>query len=336
VKSLIGIIGPIPSSVETVLLNEHMKITALNIFALIVLTGAASAQNEFGPGAGNTTMTGFGDTGFGYYALDSNTSGIENTAIGAFALYSNTTGGGNTADGYTALYSDTTGEHNTANGYFALNFNTTGSENTANGHAALAHNDTGYYNTANGSLALAENAIGSENTADGYLALYYNTNGGNNIALGYQAGFNIWGNNNIDIGNQGLNVDNDTIRIGDTNFQSATFIAGINGVSLPGNDPTNAVIIDANSGQLAAVPFSSLVGPQGPAGPAGRSGAAGASGPAGPIGAPGAGLVAGAYLYLPVNISAPAGFTKIGTKTDFIDDLNNRIRVLKMNVYQKN
>ena len=97
-----------------------------------------------------------------------------------------------------------TGYANTGYGYAALYSNTSGWGNTASGTAALAQNTTGHYNTGNGSHALAQNTIGSDNTADGYFALFYNTNDGNNIALGYQAGINIQGNNNIDVGNQGM------------------------------------------------------------------------------------------------------------------------------------
>jgi hypothetical protein len=165
------------------------------------------------------------------------------------------------------------------------------------------------------------------------MALNFNQTGNNNIAVGYTAGNYIRGDNNIEIGNYGETADNNTIRIGDSRFQVRTFIAGINGASLAGNNPTNAVVIDANSGQLAALPFSSLAGPTGATGPQGPTGPQGLPGN---NGANGVGLVPGAYLYLPSTTPAPAGFTKIGTKTDFITDLHGRIKTLKMNVYQKN
>lgn len=223
-----------------------------------------------------------------------------------------------------------TGYANTGYGYAALYSNTSGWGNTASGTAALAQNTTGHYNTGNGSHALAQNTIGSDNTADGYFALFYNTNDGNNIALGYQAGINIQGNNNIDVGNQGMGGDNNTIRIGTSGTHTNTFIAGISGVTVP--NAANPVVVDSVSGQLGTVDISTLVGPTGATG---AQGPAGPQGPAGVNGVNGVGFVTGAYLYLPATTVAPDGFTKIGTKTDFITDLHGRTKILKMNVYQK-
>jgi len=75
-----------------------------------------------------------------------------------------------------------------------------------------------------------------------------------NIAVGYQAGSNLTsGNWNIDIGNQGVAADGNTIRIGDSN-QTRTFIAGIRGTTT-GSDDTAPVLIDSN-GQLGTIPSS--------------------------------------------------------------------------------
>ena len=255
------------------------KSIALTLLAIMALTRGVNAQsefeNEFGPGAGNTTMTG-GD--------------------------------------------------NTANGNSALSYNTSGGFNTANGLNALLFNTEGSYNTADGFGALVENTTGINNTADGVGALFYNQTGSNNVAVGFYAGYTIYGDNNIAIGSFGETADYNTIRIGNPNIQTRAFMTGINGASLPGN-PTNAVVIDAYTGQLAAVPLSTL---------AGATGATGAQGPAGDSGMNGVGFVPGAYLYLPSTTAAPAGFTKIGTKTDLIADMRGRMKVLKMTVYQKN
>ena len=292
-----------------------MKTTTLTMLAVIALNCAVSGQNEFGPDAGNPATIGAYNTAYGYQALFSN-MGSFNTAYGAGALFSNTNGANNTANGVSALY-----------------FNTDGSFNTANGEDALLFNTTGSYNTADGFSALVQNQTGMNNTAVGVGALGLNQTGSNNIAVGYGAGGDIEGDNNIAIGNYGETADYNTIRIGYPFTHTRAFIAGINGASLPGNNPTNAVVIDADSGQLAAVPFSSLVGTAGVAGP---------QGPAGPQGSPGnngvngVGFAPGAYLYLPFTAPAPAGFNKIGTKTDLITDLHGRIKILKMNVYQKN
>jgi hypothetical protein len=106
---------------------------------------------------------------------------------------------------------------------------TSGSDNTANGGKALSSDTTGSRNTADGFDALLNNLNGIDNTADGVSALLNNQSGFLNIALGYQAGFNITGSSNIDIGNPGLSSDAQIIRIG--NGQIQTYIAGvINGI----------------------------------------------------------------------------------------------------------
>ena len=141
----------------------------------------------------------------------------------------------NTANGYQALYSNTTGNFNTATGFQALYSNTTGAYNTANGFYALYSNTTGGYNTANGDGALSSNTTGSFNTAVGVYA-------GSNLTTG---------SNNIDIGNVDPSTfdstdvagESNTIRIGRPGTQTATFIAGINGVTSSGG---LAVYINAN------------------------------------------------------------------------------------------
>jgi hypothetical protein len=134
------------------------------------------------------------------------------------ALYSNTIGGTNTATGWRALYSNTTGISNAATGWRALYLNTTG----------------------------------ANNTASGLQALYSNTTGSFNIALGNNAGFNLTtGSNNIEIGNAGVAAEANTIRVGTTGTQQATFIAGISGATVAGN----AVIVN-NLGQLGVTPSS--------------------------------------------------------------------------------
>jgi hypothetical protein len=68
--------------------------------------------------------------------------------------------------------------------------------------------------------------------------------------VGSGAGANLTtGANNIDIGNEGVTAESDTIRIGIG--QSATFIAGINGTAVTGT----AVVVNG-SGQLGVAPSS--------------------------------------------------------------------------------
>ncbi len=219
------------------------------------------------------TTTGSDNTANGSAALYSNTTGYDNTAIGANALYLNTTGYDNTANGYLALATNTTGYYNTATGYYALYgspLGSTGSGNTANGYEALYSNTTGWYNIASGLDALYSNTSGSANIASGLYALYYNTTGyyniasglealfnnttgSNNVALGYLAGANLTtGSNNIDIGNAGGAGEGGVIRLGTKGTHTATYIAGINGVTASGGV---AVYINAN-GQLGTLPSS--------------------------------------------------------------------------------
>jgi Chaperone of endosialidase len=229
---------------------------ALTCFALSPSSRAVTPAPDGGYLGENTAegtnalfslTTGFDNTATGFQALFSNTTGNDNTANGVNALVSNTTGFDNTATGAAALYSNTIGSANTANGYESLYSNTTGIDNTANGVFALFDNTTGSYNTASGDGAMAFNSTGSSNTAVGLTALFYNTTGSSNIALGLGAGLNLTtGNNNIDIGNAGVAAESNTIRIGTSGAQTATFIAGIRGVAVAGGQ---AVAVNAN-GQL--------------------------------------------------------------------------------------
>ena len=61
-----------------------MKTIVLTITAVVALAYAAGAQvdNEFGTGAGNLTLTGSNNTGYGFQALLFLTSGYDNTANG--------------------------------------------------------------------------------------------------------------------------------------------------------------------------------------------------------------------------------------------------------------
>ena len=219
--------------------------TANGAFALYKnRTGNGNTANGFEALFNNTT--GYGNTANGVQALLNNTTGHNNTANGLNALRSNTTGLFNTANGFQALQGNTTGSDNTANGFQALLNNTTGHSNTANGFQALAANTTAFQNTATGLQALFSNTTGHQNTAIGYIALLNNTIGNGNIALGHEAGENLTtGSNNIVIGAGVLGVagESNTIRIGNSGTQVATFIAGISGKTASGGV---AVYVNAN------------------------------------------------------------------------------------------
>src|SRR5206468_3361543 len=176
----------------------------------------------------------------------------ETTAEGDGALSSLTTGEGNTALGSNALNANTTGNNNTATAAFALWSNTTGEFNTANGYLALYSNTIGYGNTANGLEALINNTTGNGNTANGLDALVNNTTGNDNVALGTSAGGALTtGDLNIDIANEGVAGEANTIRIGTRGDQTKTFVAGISGAAVAGA----AVKVNAN-GQLGVAPSS--------------------------------------------------------------------------------
>jgi hypothetical protein len=189
----------------------------------------ADGADDFyaGPGAGSVAISASDSTGIGYGALSSNSNGVNNTAIGYESLNNNTNGSFNVASGGRALFSNTSGNNNTADGRRALEDNTSGSDNTAIGYEALATDTSGSQNTAVGSSALGSSAGGS-----------------NNIALGYGAGGNFTGgaSSNIDIGNPGVSVDNNIIRIG--SGQTSAFIAGV----INGN---GGGLTDLNASQLS-------------------------------------------------------------------------------------
>jgi hypothetical protein len=189
--------------------------------------------------------TGHDNTAVGLEALFLNTTGTANTAVGSGALFSNSGGVENTAMGASALFNNTTGNNNTAVGNGALFSNNSGKENTATGDKALQNNTSGELNTAFGAEALVSNTTGIGNTAIGDAALF-NTTGNSNIALGFAAGALLTtGDQNIDIGHEGIPGESDTIRIGFQGIQIATYIAGISGTTIVGD----AVFVNLN-GQL--------------------------------------------------------------------------------------
>ena len=266
-------------------MNTGFSNTATGNFVLS--SGNTGSENTAtGTGALTFNTSGGSNTAIGAVALESNTTGGNNTATGAGALQFNTTGSENTASGFEALQSNTSGILNTAVGVFALMFNTSGSYNVAVGSSALEKNTIGNLNTAIGDEALVSNTTGTQNMASGNFALFSNTTGDNNtaigastlnfntvgsnntalgddalrittgsynIGLGFKAGYYLTtGNRNIDIGNPGVAHESTTIRIGTVGDQTATFIAGISGATVPTGVP---VIVD-NSGHLGTTTSS--------------------------------------------------------------------------------
>ena len=160
-----------------------------------------SANTFVGINAGNFTMTGGNNSGFGANTLAANTTGSNNIAVGTNALLANTTGQNNVAVGYQALTANTIATSNVAVGVQALFSNTTGSQNTAIGFQALRQNTTAINNVAVGYHALYANTIGTDNVAMGSGALDSNTTGYNNVAIGSSAlAANTTGVYNVAIG----------------------------------------------------------------------------------------------------------------------------------------
>lgn len=223
-----------------------------------------------GVGAGNFTSTGPSNTGIGTNALKANTNGPSNTAVGANALLSNTTGFQNTAVGASALRVTTSGGGNTGMGMEAMRLNTTGYDNSAFGLQALYSNTAGndntaigfrsmYTNTGSNNVGLGTDTLyfnsGLSNVAIGYWALRNNSSGWFNIALGTAAGsLRTTGSYNIDIGNDGVAGEGNTIRVGHPLNHTRVFVNAIRGVTTGVNDAVGVVIDSA--GQLGTISSS--------------------------------------------------------------------------------
>lgn len=148
--------------------------------------GSVSNANAFLGFAGNSTMTGGGNTASGSGALVANTTGTQNTAVGQAALAANTSGVNNIAIGPAALGANTSSSDSVAIGIYAL-LNNNGGNNTAIGTNALRSNTTGFENTSVGQNALFQNTGGSLNTALGYNAEVASGNLTNATAIGANA-----------------------------------------------------------------------------------------------------------------------------------------------------
>ncbi len=196
--------------------------------------------------------TGGSNTATGFRTLFSNTSGNQNTATGAHALFENIHGTTNTAVGYEALQnSDSSGNAfanaNTAVGAQALQSNVDGDSNNAVGYQALGNNTDGAENNAMGYQALL-NSGGAANTAVGDSTFMNSTTGSFNTIVGWQAGTGsgVDGNDNVYIGatsGPASGSESGSIRIGDPDFITGCWIAGIAGQAAPGGVP---VLISAD------------------------------------------------------------------------------------------
>jgi hypothetical protein len=248
----------------TVASNGNVGIGTASPAATLEVNGNAQVDGGSMLASGSVPVIQFPNNGSnnfsaGLGALPPGTTGTSNTAVGDGALQSDTTGYNNTAVGAQALANSSTAKLNTAIGYEALQGGSpasanTGGTNTASGAYALLNNTTGINNTASGAGALQSNTIGKYNTAVGVDALVDNIAGTNNIAVGIQAGQQVTGDYNIDIGSFGTSSDNGVVRIGTPGNQISFFVAGVTGVTT-GDSNAIPVLIDAN-GQLGTVSSS--------------------------------------------------------------------------------
>ena len=108
-----------------------------------------------------------------------------------------------------------------------------------------------------GAQALASDNTGATNTAVGLNALSSDTGGGGNTAIGSQSGSQTTGSANLDIDNNGVAGESSTIRIGRSNNQNRTFIAGIRGITTGQGDAVQ-VLVDS-AGQLGTASSSRRV-----------------------------------------------------------------------------
>jgi hypothetical protein len=176
----VGIGTATPNEQLEITNNFRMPLTTASTTGVIVKNGTrfihdygpGAIKNAFvGHGAGNFTLTGEGNDGFGTNTLSAVTNGADNTAIGGRALSSLTTGANNVAVGRDSLRQNLTGWDNVAIGYRAAD---------------------GTFSNANfgGNVAIGKHA-----------GLVLSTGGNNNVLVGNQAGDSITtGANNIVIG----------------------------------------------------------------------------------------------------------------------------------------
>jgi hypothetical protein len=178
----------------------------------------------------------------------------DNVVAGPSPFGALTTGVNNVGVGPSMFTHDTSGQQNAAVGRTALQFNSTGTNNAALGTGALRQNTTGSFNAASGDGALVFSTTGSNNAAFGADAMAFNSTGSSNTALGANAGINLGsGNDNVEIANEGVSNESDTIRIGTQGTQTKTFLAGVSGATTGGT--ASPVVVDSN-GQLGTTSSS--------------------------------------------------------------------------------
>lgn len=230
----------------------------LNDVLCIHRTGDATDWNAFFF-AGNTSITGGENCGFGKNCMGVHTSGWDNTAMGAYCMASSLTCNSCTAIGAYALNQSTNCTSTIAIGTSTMDGRSTGTHNIGIGQQAgsasvLAAAGTG--NTIVGSLA-GVNYSGDANVYAGYMQGRSIT-GSRNIRIhGSMHGFASTGSDNIFIGsygNTGALTETATIRLGTQGTQTACLVAGIYDSSLS-IQVSNPVRVDS-FGKLFSTPIN--------------------------------------------------------------------------------
>lgn len=137
-----------PTSGSTVLFAASGSSVAFDVTDLI------NHNTIIGNNAGNGTISGNANTGFGELSLQSLTSGGGNTAVGVNALNKVTTGS-NTAIGNGTLRAVTTGSHNTGMGSGVLQSLITGVSNTAIGLVDTSASGQNYSGAESSNIVIA-------------------------------------------------------------------------------------------------------------------------------------------------------------------------------------
>ena len=198
----LGIGTTVPT--EQLSITKNFELPSSTATAGLIMKNGARFIHDYGDfnvfvgsNAGNLTLTGFSNVGFGEENLTSLTSGDNNTSFGDYALPVNSTGSGNIAVGSGCMQSNTTCSDNVAIGTYALYFQDAGhggniTANIAIGREALYMNDpttstNGRYNVAVGYQSLTYNNTGSDNVALGHLSMWGNISCSENIAIGTEA-----------------------------------------------------------------------------------------------------------------------------------------------------
>ncbi len=129
-----------------------------------------------------------------------------------------------------------------------------GPANVGFGTGTLQNLNTGQWNTAVGFVALNAVSSGQRNTSVGFQSMPTLTTGSTNIAIGYNAGsaFTSSETNNINLANDGVVGNSNTIRIGNATH-TRFFGAGITGVAITGG----AITLCDSSGQLGTLAVGS-------------------------------------------------------------------------------